>query len=145
VQKDKHFCTIYRVCPKKRRVHFSLIYRRILIIYTPNEMVVNSLQKAVNSHIALRALRIRCQNILFQMRNSSLFDEFVCKFGLFWHAWAILYASETSVLKAHECQKRPNLHTNEVEYNVFLFDEPLKGSKSLKTFKISLTFCFDKL
>jgi hypothetical protein len=36
--------------------------------------------------------------------------------------------------------------TNErVEYNVFLFDEPLKGSKSLKIFKISLTFRFDKL
>jgi hypothetical protein len=30
-----------------------------------------------------------------------------------------------------------------VEYNVFLFDEPLKDSKSLKTFKISLTFRFD--
>jgi hypothetical protein len=28
---------------------------------------------------------------------------------------------------------------------VFLFDEPPKGSKSLKTFKISLTFRFDKL
>jgi hypothetical protein len=26
----------------------------------------------------------------------------------------------------------------------FLFDEPLKGSKSLKIFKISLTFLFDK-
>jgi hypothetical protein len=32
-----------------------------------------------------------------------------------------------------------------VEYNVVLFDEPLKGSKLLKTFKISLTFRFDKL
>jgi hypothetical protein len=32
-----------------------------------------------------------------------------------------------------------------VEYNVFLFDKPLKGSKSLKIFKISLTFRFDKL
>jgi hypothetical protein len=32
-----------------------------------------------------------------------------------------------------------------VEYNVFLFDEPLKGSKSLKIVKISLTFRFDKL
>jgi hypothetical protein len=31
------------------------------------------------------------------------------------------------------------------EYNVFLYDEPLKGSKSLKIFKISLTFRFDKL
>jgi hypothetical protein len=32
-----------------------------------------------------------------------------------------------------------------VEYNVFLFDKPLKGSKSLKIFKISFTFRFDKL
>jgi hypothetical protein len=32
-----------------------------------------------------------------------------------------------------------------VEYNVFLFDEPLKGFKSLKIFKISLTLRFDKL
>jgi hypothetical protein len=32
-----------------------------------------------------------------------------------------------------------------IEYNVFLFDEPLKGSKSLKIFKISLTFRFGKL
>jgi hypothetical protein len=31
------------------------------------------------------------------------------------------------------------------EYNVFLLDEPLKGSKSLKIFKISLTFRLDKL
>jgi hypothetical protein len=30
-----------------------------------------------------------------------------------------------------------------VEY-VFLFDEPLKGSKSLKIFKISFPFCFNK-
>jgi hypothetical protein len=71
VQKDKHFCIIYRVCPQKRRVHLSLIYRRNLIIYTPNEMVVNSLQKALNSHIALRALRIRCQNILIHIHTKK--------------------------------------------------------------------------
>jgi hypothetical protein len=40
--------------------------------------------------------------------------------------------------KAHITQER-------VEYNVFLFDEPPKGSKWLKIFKISLTFRFDKL
>jgi hypothetical protein len=57
---------------------------------------------------------------------SSLFDEFVCKSGLFWHEWAIL-------------------HTNELDTTFFLFDEPLKGSNSLKTLKISLTFRFDKL
>jgi hypothetical protein len=65
--------------------------------------------------------------LVVEIQNSSLFDEFVCKLGLFWHAWAILNASER------------------VEYNVFLFDEPLKGYKLLKTFKISLTFRFDKL
>jgi hypothetical protein len=32
-----------------------------------------------------------------------------------------------------------------VEYKMFLFDEPPKGFKSLKIFKISLTFRFDKL
>jgi hypothetical protein len=47
--------------------------------------------------------------------------------------------------RKHECQKRPNLHTTELNTTFFLFDEPLKGSKSLKTFKISLTFRFDKL
>jgi hypothetical protein len=25
-----------------------------------------------------------------ESNNSSLFDEFVCKLGFFWHAWAIL-------------------------------------------------------
>jgi hypothetical protein len=27
--------------------------------------------------------------LVFVRYNSSLFDEFVCKLGLFWHAWAI--------------------------------------------------------
>jgi hypothetical protein len=48
--------------------------------------------------------------------------------------------------KAPECQKKANLHTNELNTTFFLFDEPLKGStKSLKIFKNSLTFRFDKL
>jgi hypothetical protein len=46
---------------------------------------------------------------------------------------------------AHSCQKKANLHNNELNTPFFLFDEPLKGSKSLKIFKISLTFRFDKL
>jgi hypothetical protein len=40
--------------------------------------------------------------------------------------------------------KKAQITQERVEY-VFLFDEPLKGSKSLKIFKISLTFRFDKL
>jgi hypothetical protein len=41
--------------------------------------------------------------------------------------------------------KKAQITQERVEYKVFLFDEPLKGSKSLKIFKISLTFRFDKL
>jgi hypothetical protein len=52
-----------------------------------------------------------------------------------WVNWAFF---GTSAKKALFRQER-------VEYNVFLFDEPLKGSKSLKIFKISLTYRFDKL
>jgi hypothetical protein len=42
-------------------------------------------------------------------------------------------------------QKKTQFTQERVEYNVFLFDETLKGSKSLKIFKISLTFRFDKM
>jgi hypothetical protein len=71
-----------------------------------------------------------CAFIWFKhVSNSSLFNEFVCNLGFFWHEWA---------KKAQFTQER-------VEYKVFLFDEPLKGRKSLKMFKISLTFRFDKL
>jgi hypothetical protein len=46
---------------------------------------------------------------------------------------------------AHSYQKKPNSHKNELNTKFFLFDAPLKGSKSLKIFKINLTFRFDKL
>jgi hypothetical protein len=41
--------------------------------------------------------------------------------------------------------KKAQITQERVEYNVFLFDKPPKGSKSLKIFKISLTFRFEKL
>jgi hypothetical protein len=41
--------------------------------------------------------------------------------------------------------KKAQITQKRVEYNVFLFDELPEGSKSLKIFKISLTFRFDKL
>jgi hypothetical protein len=47
--------------------------------------------------------------------------------------------------KGPRVPKKAQFTHERVEYNVFLFDEPLKGSKSLKTFKISLTYRFDKL
>jgi hypothetical protein len=41
--------------------------------------------------------------------------------------------------------KKVQITQERIEYNVFLFDEPPKGFKLLKIFKISLTFRFDKL
>jgi hypothetical protein len=41
--------------------------------------------------------------------------------------------------------KKAQITQERVEYNVFLFDEPVKGSKSLKIFKIRLSFRFDQL
>jgi hypothetical protein len=76
------------------------------------------------------------------LNNSSLFDEFVCKLGLFWQAMAILKRERNEHFKGPRVPKKAQ---ERVEYNVFLFDEPLKGSKSLKIFKISLTFRFDNL
>jgi hypothetical protein len=58
------------------------------------------------------------------------FNEFLCKLDFFGMSGPVLNASETSLL---------------VEYNIFLFDEPLEGFKSLNIFKISLTFRFDNL
>jgi hypothetical protein len=41
--------------------------------------------------------------------------------------------------------KKVQFTQERVEYKVFLFDDLLKGPKSLKIFKINLTFRFDKL
>jgi hypothetical protein len=49
---------------------------------------------------------------------------------------------------SRECQKMPNLHTNEMDTTFFCSTNLLPFgafSKSLKIFKISLTFRFDKL
>jgi hypothetical protein len=65
------------------------------------------------------------------VENSSLFDE-----------WAF----KTLVsLAFYNSPKNAQFTHERVEYNVFLLDEPFKGSKSLETFKISLTFRFDRL
>jgi hypothetical protein len=61
------------------------------------------------------------------VENSSLFDEFVCKLGLFL----------AGVLMAHECQKRPNLHTNELNTTFFCSTSPLKAPNRLKPLKLA--------
>jgi hypothetical protein len=52
---------------------------------------------------------------------------------------------KTRVKRRPRVPKNPNLHMNELNTTFFLFDEALKDCKSLKIFKISLTFRFDKL
>jgi hypothetical protein len=47
--------------------------------------------------------------------------------------------------KGPRVPKKVQFTQERVEYKVFLFDESLKGPKSLKIFKINLTFRFDKL
>jgi hypothetical protein len=64
---------------------------------------------------------------LVKTKRQANFKDFK-RFGAF--------KGPTSAKKAQFTQER-------VEYNVFLFNEPLRGSKSLKIFKISLTFRFD--
>jgi hypothetical protein len=76
--------------------------------------------------------------------NSSLFNKFVCKLGLFWHEWASLKREWNERFKGPRVPKKAQFTHERVEYNVFLFDEPFKIT-SLKIFKISLTFHFDKL
>jgi hypothetical protein len=50
-------------------------------------------------------------------QKNVVFNSFVCKLGLFWHAWAILKRSFHSRFKiAHACQKRSNLYTNSSNY-----------------------------
>jgi hypothetical protein len=73
------------------------------------------------------------------------YNEFVCNFGFFWHEWTSLKLEWNESFKCPRVPKKAQITQERVEYNVFLFDEPLKGSKSLKIFKISLTFRFDKL
>jgi hypothetical protein len=51
----------------------------------------------------------------------SLFNEFVCKLGFVWHEWA------------YECQKKPNLHTNELNTKLFSLTSPLKAPNRLKS------------
>jgi hypothetical protein len=82
---------------------------------------------------------------IFRLNNSSLFNEFACNLGFFWHEWASLKLSFHSSFKGPRVPKKAQITQERVEYNVFLFNESPKGSKSLKIFKISLTFRFDKL
>jgi hypothetical protein len=57
----------------------------------------------------------------------------------------VVYLTRYERFKGPRLPKKAQFTHERVEYNVFLFDEPLRGSKSLKTFKISLTFRFDNL
>jgi hypothetical protein len=57
-----------------------------------------------------------------QLKYSSLFDEFDCKLGFFWYAWAILKRSFHSRFKGPRVPKKAQFTHERVEYNVFLFN-----------------------
>jgi hypothetical protein len=65
-------------------------------------------------------------------RNSSLFNEFVCKLAFFG-----MSARFTRVLKAHECQKKANSHKNELNTTFFCSTSPLKALNHLKSLKLA--------
>jgi hypothetical protein len=65
--------------------------------------------------------------------------------AFFWYEWARFKREWNERFKGPPVPKKVQFTQERVEYNVFLFEDPLKGSKSLKIFKINLTFCFDKL
>jgi hypothetical protein len=55
----------------------------------------------------------------------------------FCHILVVVYlTSETSILKAHECQKRPNLHKNKLNTTFFCLTSPLKAPNRLKSLKL---------
>jgi hypothetical protein len=99
---------------------------------------LSNLSKSVHTGENSQILRV-------SNKNSSLFNEFARKLGLFWHEWTILKRECNERFKGPRVPKKAQFTHERVEYNVFWFDEPLKSSKSLKIFKISLTFRFDKL
>jgi hypothetical protein len=59
-----------------------------------------------------------------------------------WASLAWVSQFKTSVLKAYECQKRPNLHTNELKTTFFCSTSPLKAPNRLKSFKLAWRFVF---
>jgi hypothetical protein len=63
------------------------------------------------------------------IENSSLFDQFVCKLGLF--------SFHSRFKMAHMCQKRPNLHTNGLNTTFFGSTSPLKAPNRLKSLKLA--------
>jgi hypothetical protein len=76
---------------------------------------------------------------------SKVIVVYLTSFCVNWAFLARVDHFKTRVKRAKKGPKKAQFTHERVEYKVFLFDEPLKGSKSLKTFKISLTFRFDKL
>jgi hypothetical protein len=83
-----------------------------------------------NVILTLTVLKIVC----------SLFNEFVCNLGSFWHEWASLKLEWNESFKGPRVPKGAQIAQERVEYNVLLFDEPLKGCKSHKIFKIDVSF-----
>jgi hypothetical protein len=111
-------------------LYYCCLYISDSDLFRPNYTSKFHLQTSGKFH------RKQKRSVRFINYNSSLFNEFVCKLGSLWHSWTETWR-ETSVLKAHECHKEPNLHTNELNITVFCSTSPLKGPNRLKSLKLA--------
>jgi hypothetical protein len=75
--------------------------------------------------------------IVVDLTRSCVNWGFLARVGRFKTRVKRAFLRPTSARKAQLTYER-------IEYNVFFFDEPLKGFKLLKILKISLTFRFDR-
>jgi hypothetical protein len=68
---------------------------------------------------------------------SSLFNDIVCKLGLFWHEWASLKSELNERFKRPRVPKMSQFTQERVEYNVFWSASPLKAPNRLKSLKLA--------
>jgi hypothetical protein len=74
---------------------------------------------------------------LYQHKIVVYLTSLCVNWAFFGMSGPVQNASETSVLKALECQKRSNLHTNELNTRFFCSTKPLKAPNRLKSLKLA--------
>jgi hypothetical protein len=96
-------------------------------------LLVSSFVKVIQRKISLNELRTVVYYWVATACtiNSSLFNEFVCKLGSLLHEWVSL--------KAHECHKEPNPHTNELNTTFFCSTSPLVSLSSCDIYQNPFT------
>jgi hypothetical protein len=71
------------------------------------------------------------------LKNSYLFNGFVCKLGFFWYEWARLKRECNERFKGPRMPKKSTLHKNELNTTFFCSTSPLKAPNGLKSLKLT--------